>query len=185
MSEDVIVYRIDGADTIINVSDNWQNFARGNAWAGPLPPEDVVGNQLWDFIQDLETRYLYQEVFRRVRAGKPCRPIPFRCDAPDERRFLELILDAFPNEQIEITSRTVRTERRNPVKLLETGTPRSTTDFLKICSMCKKIQVSQEQWAEVEEGLVYLKIFEGAQMPQLTHGICPECYRKVMAEESE
>ena len=78
MCKDVFIYRIDRTDTIVSVSDNWATFADANAWGGFLRPEDVVGHSLWDFIQDLETRHLYEELFRRVRAGMTFRPIPFR-----------------------------------------------------------------------------------------------------------
>jgi hypothetical protein len=181
MSENVFTYRIDNTDTIVSVSDNWYSFAENNAWQGRRRKEDVVGHSLWDFIQGPETQYLYRELFRRVRGGRQSRPIPFRCDSPDERRFLELFLEALPDHQIAITSTIIRTVHRRPVRLLEVGTPRS-TDFLKICSMCKKIKVSPQHWAEIEEGLVQLKLFEADDMPQLTHGLCPGCYQATMTE---
>jgi hypothetical protein len=69
MDEDIFIYRIDSNDIIISVSQNWESFARDNAWGSELSPENVVGHLLWDFIQDIEIRHLYEEVFRRVRAG--------------------------------------------------------------------------------------------------------------------
>ena len=184
MSEDVFVYRIDTADIIVSVSDNWHSFAYNNAWDGDLQPESVVGSRLWDFIQDIETRHLYKTILDRVRAGKSCRPIPFRCDSPAVRRFLELQFKALPDGQIEITSRIIRTEARNSVRLLDTDTPRS-ADILVICSMCKKIRVSPDQWAEIEEGLIQLRLFENDLMPSLSHGLCPVCFQVAMAELDE
>jgi len=181
MSEDVFIYRIDNTDTIVSVSDNWYTFAENNAWHGRWRPEDAVGRSLWDFIHDAETQHLYRELFRLVRGGRRCRPVPFRCDSPDERRFLELFLEALPDRQIAITSTIVRTEQRSPVSLLETGTPRS-TDFLTICSMCKKIKVSPQNWAEIEDGLAQFRLFEADDMPKLTHGLCPGCYQAAMRE---
>lgn len=181
MSEDVFIYRIDSTDTIVSVSDNWHTFAHGNDWNGLQRPEDVVGHKLWVFIQDLETRHLYQELFRRVRGGRPSRPIPFRCDSPGERRFLELLVEALPDGQIEITSKILRTEPRSPVRLLDADTPRS-TDFLTICSMCKKIKVSPGQWIEIEEALAHLRVFEADELPQLTHGLCRSCYQEAIRE---
>ena len=91
MNEDVFIYRIDNRDIIVSVSRSWEAFAHANAWGSELRPENVVGHLLWDFIQDIETRHLYKELFRRVRAGKPTRSIPFRCDSPQEHRFLKLV----------------------------------------------------------------------------------------------
>jgi hypothetical protein len=181
MSEDVFTYRVDNTDTIVSVSDNFYTFAERNDWQGGWRPDDVVGHSLWDFIQDRETQHLYQELFRRVRKGRRCRAIPFRCDSPDERRFLELLLEALPDQQIAITSKIIRTEHRNRIRLLEAGTSRS-TDYLTICSMCKKIKMSPQHWAEIEEGLVKLRLFEADDMPLLTHGVCPECYQTAMRE---
>jgi hypothetical protein len=180
MNEDVFIYRIDNRDIIVSVSRNWESFARANAWGSELSPENVVGHLLWEFIQDIETRHLYKEVFRRVRTGKPTRPIPFRCDAPKERRFLELFLSLLPDGQIEITSTIVRTERRDPVRLLDKDMPRS-SDFIRICSMCKKIFTTHDKWVEIEEGLAQLRLFEANEVPRLTHGLCPNCYRVTTA----
>jgi len=180
MNEDVFTYRIDNRDIIVSVSRNWESFARANAWGGRLSPENVVGHLLWDFIQDIETRHLYKEVFRKVRAGKPAGPIPFRCDSPQERRFLKLLLSSLPDDQIDITSTIIRTEPRDPVSLLDKDMPRS-RDFIRICSMCKKILTPPGKWVEVEEGLIQLRPFEAGEMPMLTHGLCPNCYGAIIA----
>ena len=179
MNEDILTYRVDITDTIVSVGDNWHVFADANAWGGDLRPEDVVGRKLWEFIQDYETRHLYQELFRRARSGTRSRPIPFRCDSPSERRFLELLIEALPDGLIEITSTILRTEPRSPVRLLAADTPRS-MDLLSMCSMCKKIEVSPEQWVDIEEGVAQLRLFEAEEMPRLTHGLCRPCYQAVI-----
>ncbi len=179
MNVDVFIYRIDIRDIIVSVSLNWESFARDNAWGSELSPKNVVGHLLWDFIQDIETRHLYKEVFRRVRAGKPIGPIPFRCDSSRERRFLNLFLLPLPEGQIEITSTIVRTERRDPIRLLDKDMPRS-SDLIRICSMCKKISASHNKWVEIEEGLDQLRPFEACEMPRLTHGLCPDCYQAII-----
>ena len=181
MARDAFAYRIDNTDTIVSVSDNWGYFADANAWSSSLRPEDVVGHKLWDFIQDEETRHLYQEVFKRARRGTPCRAIPFRCDSPTERRYLELVAKALSDGSIQITSTILRTEPRSSVILLDADTPRS-TGMVTVCSMCKKIRVAPRQWAEIEEGLARLRLFEVDSMPQLTHGLCPACYEVTMLE---
>ena len=181
MNEDVFIYRIDVRDIIVSVSRNWESFARDNAWGSELSPKNVVGHLLWDFIQDIETRHLYKEVFRRVRAGKPIGPIPFRCDSPQERRFLKLFITLLADGQIEITSTIVRAERRDPIRLLDKDMPRS-SDFIRICSMCKKISTSHNKWVEIEEGLAQLRPFEASEMPRLTHGLCPDCYQAIIPD---
>jgi hypothetical protein len=181
MGKEVFRYCIDNRDTILRVSRNWEPFARVNGWESELNPESVVGYLLWDFIQGSETRHLYKEVFRKVRAGKLVGPIPFRCDSPQERRFLKLVLAPLPNGQIEITSAIARTEGRDPIKLLDKDIPRS-NDLIKICSMCKKISTNHEKWVEIEEGLRQLRTFEAGVVPKLTHGLCHHCHQVIIAD---
>jgi hypothetical protein len=181
MKEEAFIYRIDNSDTIVSVSDNWDSFAYGNAWDSGCRPEDVVGHKLWDFIKDIETQHLYAEMFQRVRSGMRCGPIPFHCDSPQERRFLELVLVLMTDKQIEVTSRILRTESREPVGLLDRETAR-TSRLIKLCSMCKKMETPNKEWAEIEAGLAELRLFEATEMPQITHGLCPHCYNATMAE---
>ena len=181
MSKDVLMYQVDAGDTIVCVSDNWASFAEENNWAGEIQPNDVVGHTLWRFIQNEETRHLYQILFKRTREGNPSRPVTFRCDSPGERRFLELKIEALAEKQIKLTSRVVRTESRPEVNLLNSKSSRSTS-FITICSMCKKIKTAPGKWVEIEEGLEQLKIFEAEDIPQLTHGLCEACFKESMQE---
>lgn len=181
MSSNVFIYRIDSADTILSVGDNWCTFANANDWSGALQPKDVVGHKLWEFIQDPETRHLYKELFKRVRRGMTSRTIPFRCDSPSERRYLEILIEVLPDQQLSITSTILRTEHRHPVSLLKTGKSKS-KDLVTVCSMCKKIKVAPGQWSEIEDGLNQLKLFEADKIPQLTHGLCNSCFKAAMAE---
>lgn len=183
MNKDTYRYRIDRSDVIIGVqdADQWSSFAEKNAWSGSKSPGEVVGRKIWDFIQDRETRHLYQEIFRRIRAGAPSRAFPFRCDSPDERRFLELRMRGLPDNQIEITSTILRREPRTPVRLLDSTVERS-SELITICSMCKKIRIQPEQWVEIEEGLIHYNYFEVDPIPGLTHGLCEACYDVTMRE---
>lgn len=179
--KEAFVYRIDKEDIIISVSDNWNSFAGDNDWGGECSPENVVGHPLWDFIQNVETKHLYRELFKKVRAGKHAGPIPFRCDSPRERRFLELFISPLPGGQIEITSTIVRSEFHDKIELLDRKAPRS-SELIRICSMCKKIAIAQNEWVELEEGMTRLRVFEADKMPGLTHGLCLACYHVAIAE---
>jgi DNA-binding response OmpR family regulator len=48
--------------------------------------------------------------------------------------------------------------------------------LLPICSYCKKIRDDKNYWQQVD---VYVSLHSGA---QFSHGICPDCYRKVRAQ---
>lgn len=179
MSQANFDYTIDSNDIIVSIGDNWHAFADDNAWDGPVQPRDVVGHSLWRFIQGHEVQHLYQAIFGRIRNGHPCQPIPFRCDSPVERRYLELNVEARPAGHLHLRSTIVRSERRHPVKVLEPDISRSSL-LLKLCSVCKKMRVSPDYWAEIDQGMVYLRIFEADRMPQLSHGLCSPCLGEVM-----
>ena len=53
------------------------------------------------------------------------------------------------------------------------------TGMLPICSYCKKIRNDQDYWQRVED---YVGEHSEA---QFTHGICPECYEKIVKPEIE
>ena len=180
-NKDVIIYRIDKNDIIKNVSDNWSDFAVRNRGGERCAPGNVVGGALWDFIDGSEARHLYGIVLGRIRERDRPATFPFRCDSPKQRRFLELNVCPMENDEIEFRSSLIRTESREPVKLLNSDIERS-NEFIHICSMCKKIALSDKQWEEVEEGIVALRLFEKEPLPQLTHSFCPSCYNDVMAE---
>ncbi len=178
---DVLVYRIDAADTITWVSDNWSAFALANAWAGRVPPDAVVGRSLWEFIEGQETIQIYRALLQRVRDGRRVRKIPFRCDSPGAKRFCELEMAADPAGDVEITSRTLRTEPRPRIPLLDSATERG-PGLIMICSTCKKVNLSGDRWSELDQAVEELDIFDNARMPMLSHGLCPSCYQTFMDE---
>ncbi len=181
MQDGVFTYLIDKENVIAEVSENWLAFARNNAWASECRPDNVIGQPLWRFIQGKATRHLYEQIFRQIRGGKRVGPIPFRCDSPEEKRYMSLLPLSSPDGGIRIVSHVVRTEPCDSVKLFDQNTPRS-THFIRICSVCKKIATPDAEWVEVEEGLIRLRLFEADELPELTHGLCPACYQHVLAE---
>ncbi|MFZ0133251.1 MAG: hypothetical protein WAK95_11960 [Desulfobacterales bacterium] len=179
-SNDLYIYLIDKNDKIISVSNNWSTFAQQNMGATERSPNNVIGSSLWSFIQDEETTHLYEIIIQKIR--KNLRPvnIPFRCDSPEERRFLNLSIVPMKNDFITFLSQIVETESRDPVQLLRYNINSSDT-FIRICSMCKKIALSETEWREIEDAIKILNLFEKDPLPQLTHGICEPCYTAAMA----
>jgi hypothetical protein len=165
-----VVYRIDAQDRIAFVNQEWDRFAAGNA-APDLQAPSILARSLWDFISDGTTRHLYRDILKRVRGGGRAR-FPFRCDGPDLRRFLEM--DASPLEagSVEFRVRTLSVEPRAFQPLLDGGAKRS-GEMVRMCGWCKKVSV--DGWVEVEEAIALLKLFESAELPMLTHGICESC----------
>lgn len=177
---DTYVYRIDKDNVIEMVSDNWQSFVDENNGAGSCNQKNVIGLSLSDFIYGSETRYLYQIILKRVRDRKQTAKLLFRCDSPDIRRFLQLIIIPLENDAVEFRSHIIRTEKRECVNLLKNDVARSDI-FIRMCSVCKKIAISDKEWEDAEKAINTLKIFDNPPFPTITHGICQCCYNTVMS----
>jgi hypothetical protein len=174
-------YLIDINDIIVSVSENWKSFAEENLGVSACLPENVIGTSLLDHIHDLETKHLYELILQKVRENKRKATFSFRCDSPDKRRFLELSVIPMKDGFVELKSHIMRTEHRKSVELMRSDIKRS-EEYLKICSMCKKIALSETEWEEVEIATKKMKLFELEVLPQLTHGFCQSCANAVMAE---
>jgi hypothetical protein len=171
-SQRVFNYRVNAEDRIDHVSSEWLDFAREND-ASDLDSEAVIGQPIFHFVSNEETRHLYEMILDRVRSrGNEVR-VPFRCDGPSVRRFMELEVSPGPHGQVLFQGRIVREEDRPPVPLLDSSINRE-DDFLKICSWCKRVQAEGE-WLEVELAVERLELFSSQHLPQLTHGICEDC----------
>jgi hypothetical protein len=179
-ADQTIEYRIDCQDLLIYVSDSWTEFALANG-SPDLVSERVIGKPLLSFVSDPETRHLYQIILKRVRTREIPVVVTLRCDSPDLRRFLQLITSRLPNQEIQFLSRTLRTEPRDSMPLLDRNSHRS-SKYLRICSWCKRVLLANDQWVEVEEAVMQLELFCLDALPRLTHGVCPACYGAVMEE---
>ena len=168
---DTVVYRIDGNDKITFVNQEWDRFAAANA-AESLVGEGSISNSVWNFISDETTQQIYRDMLKRIRSGRRIR-FPFRCDAPDCRRRLEMNMSPLERGSIEFQVRTLALEKRPPQALLDIQQQRSST-LLRMCAWCKKVW-SDGAWLEIEEAIVQMNLLDAPSLPMLTHTICEEC----------
>jgi hypothetical protein len=173
------VYRLDAQDRIVHVNRAWLSFAAENE-SDALTPEAVLDRPLWDFIADKETRQVYRMILTRVRSSGKEVYIPFRCDSPGIRRFMEMEIARLPEGAVEFRCRLIRAEKRLPIALLDPAADRS-DELLQICGWCKRINLDGG-WVEAEEAVKRLDLFGAERLPGLTHGICPDCHATAMRE---
>ena len=174
------IWVIDDADSIIHVNDAWLAFAQEND-APELTEDRVLNHSLWSFIVGQDTSYIYKQIFDRVRKGTKSPVIPFRCDAPDRRRFMEMHLSLLPDNAIQFLAVILHQEPRQSVDFLGTPVDRS-GELVEICSWCKKVFIPELGWRELEEAIEPLNLFEPGSMPRMTHTICPTCYDSLEQE---
>lgn len=183
MSRDAdIVYRLNSRDEFVYFNEEWVNFAVANDASGLLP-ERVLGRLLWDFITDQTTRQIYQEILDRVHAGRPVR-FNFRCDAPEHRRYMEMDIARCDGGEVQFQVRTVREEERPRQGLLDWHAPRA-GELLRICGWCKRVDIGEGRWGEVEEAVTAFRLFERLALPRLTHGMCEACFKTMTDKIAE
>ncbi len=173
----IYVHRIDGEDKIIHVNDDWLAFAVENDTPG-LTREAVLNKPLFDFIEGRETRYVFRELFAKVRRELAPVTIPFRCDSTDCIRVMEMDVLPLMDEQIQFNCRLIRQEAREPIALLDPEAERS-GQLLVVCSWCKKVLVPDKGWLEMEDAVRELDFFGEKKPPRITHEICQPCNARV------
>ena len=62
------------------------------------------------------------------------------------------------------------------------STIRDPDRYLTICSWCKRVDVGDDKWAEVEDAVRDLELFNGTLLPTLTHGMCLDCLASIESE---
>lgn len=172
-----IYYVIDAEDHLVSVCPGWLEFAVKNEGDG-LEPAHVVGRSLWDFITDDPTRELYEAVLEHVRSGSNT-DLVLRCDAPECRRLIEMIVTRQPNGNVEFKTVLLASKVRSPQRLLARSTPR-TAQHVMVCSWCDLVNVDVDKWFEVEAAMDYLRLADETELPMIEPVVCPACYAKVM-----
>ncbi len=172
--DNCITYHLDRDNRLSFLSDQWSVFAADNQ-AAHLTSTFVINKPVFAFISDESSRHLYRILITRTRQENASFRFPFRCDAPDRRRFMEMEIFPLANESIGFRSCILKEEAREPVALLDAGAARS-DEFVKVCSWCKKVELNPSDWAEVEDAITRLGLFNAVELPSLTHGMCPACH---------
>lgn len=174
-----IIYRINEADQVVELGEEWNDFAHQND-APQLTKENIVSLPIWHFIHDPETRHFHETLLLKVRRNRSTLSVPFRCDSPAVRRYMTMNINPLPRNAVEYRCQIDRLEPREPVPLLANQTSEGET-FIRMCSWCKKIDCGRNHWLEVEAAIAKLGLFELATLPRISHTICDDCRRKVMS----
>jgi hypothetical protein len=176
-----VVYWVDDRDRLVRVNDGWDAFAREND-APELTLDRVIDQPLWAFIGDEATRHLYAQLLLRVRRGVTAR-FSLRCDSPTARRRLQMVVSPADLGAVRFESVVTASEPRPDQRLLRRDLPRG-PGLLTVCSWCKRVSLP-EGWAEVEDAVARLAVFDVDRPPALTHGICPPCAQQMRAAFAE
>ncbi len=176
MNTPQIVYHIDPSHRIIFVNEEWDRFARSNS-GEKFTSDKVIGLVIWDFISDPATESIYRELLQTISPGNPV-SFTFRCDAPDRKRQLRMIIRLLEDRIVEFSTETLSVTLASQKHLSAYLPGTRSGEILHVCSWCKKIR-SDAGWLEIESALNESRLFEQERMPDLSHGICEDCYSEM------
>ena len=173
----VVEYRIDGDDVLVEVDDGWAAFARANEADALAAPG--TGLVLWSAIDGEETRALWQMLVSRVRDRQREVSVPLRCDAPDTRRWLEVTISPGADGSVNFRSVLQFEEARPPVALLDLRARRDDElTPVAVCSWCGRGELGAE-WLEIEDLVRTRRLLEEDAVPPISHGLCGGCRREM------
>lgn len=168
-----IQYSIDSTDHIRFINEAWLQFACQNDGAH-LSRAYVIGKSLWEFIDGEDNRQVHRLILKTVRATQRVQEFKFRCDSPVCRRHFLLTVSPLPEGELMFSTHPVREDSRSPVPLLDPDVKRG-EQYLRICSWCIKACLPNQKWVELEDAISLLGLLCGGIMPNVTHGVCPDC----------
>ncbi|HEX5818112.1 MAG TPA: hypothetical protein VFY20_04495 [Gemmatimonadales bacterium] len=166
-----LVYRIDSSDRLCYVNEAWEAFARANSGEA-FDAEHVLGRSIWSYVSDLTLGQIYRHVVEDVRRGREVR-LRFRCDAPTERRLLEMTVRGAGRGVVQFRTHELATVPRPPEALLDASTSRVGTP-VPVCSWCNRVR-AVDGWLEVEQAVEHMHLMLRSVLPPLTHGACDSC----------
>ncbi len=167
-----VVYRLSADDCLIAFNADWDVFAEQNSSLTILGKQ-IANRSIWDFISDAETKHLHKSILKKVRLSNTELTVPFRCDAPGMRRYMEMKVIPLGNGEIEYQCKTIRVE--SAPQLACATELADASPLLRMCSWCNKIEVTTNTWLEIDVAVGMLDLFSQAQLPWLTHTMCNSC----------
>ena len=170
-----LTYRIDSDDRISFLDARWDECA-SVAGRSAMTAANLIGRPFADFITGVEAKHVSDLLVRRARAGATV-TVPFRCDAPDRRRYMSMTITGLSDRSVEFHTRLMREECREPQALIDGGIARSDS-LVTVCSWCKKVKLD-EAWVEIEDAVGRLQLFDVAALPRITHGMCAACFESL------
>ncbi|MFL9826132.1 hypothetical protein [Rhodoplanes sp. SY1] len=137
---DPLSIRVDRTNRIVAVGGPWDEIALVNGGDAAIV-ERVLGTGLLDHVHGDPARMLVLTVLDRVRRFGAPRSVPYRCDTPGLKRWMEMTLTPAPDGTVTFEHRLLRSEpMQRPVRfaLARPGTARGPAIIR--CSSCNRVR---------------------------------------------
>jgi len=172
-------YRIDNHDCIYDVAGVWQAVDEHHQSADGCGRTSLNGKSVFEQFGDQETRMIYAKIFERVRASGQAVHFQIHCDELQLIRILEACILPVGDGHLEVGFRVLSEQTRDASVILE----RCGVDqpFITMCSYCGDLKDSDGTWQTLEQKITSIDLFSDASLPQISHGICPDCAENFLA----
>ncbi len=181
-------YWLDDDNIIRRVDDHWDQAMDSQNWSDRASANRIVGKLLSEFICDDVTRMYVATMIESVRVIPHTSFRPYRCDTPDMKRFMQMIITPEENGWIRVSHQLLRTEPlRKPVTF--TTTPQisplrqlknnQTINFVR-CSICNRLQRYgnwDHSWHEVD--FFAIPGHASEEPLKVLHSVCPDCLHEI------
>ena len=145
----------------------------------PGLPEQWLGRSLWETSESSQVNMVFRALVERARSGAPVR-VPARNDSPSLLGFVEISLAAGPDGEVAFTSQLTGARFANSRKATNRFiTVLNPDDVLQVCAWC--FRVNGDGWRGIEDIVAERGLLLGDEVPEVTHGICPDCLTAVSA----
>lgn len=165
-------YRLDSDDRIVEVGGAWDTFAEENGGTG-LSAQRIVGTSLFKYISGATSRTHIWTAVDSARKLLSVRRVPYRCDSPGLKRFMEMVIKPEGSGDVLVEHFTLRVEPMQHRAAFVAGSGHS---LLIRCSMCNRIRI-KGIWMEADTA-----VGENRLSPEATHcvayGVCTDCRQR-------
>jgi len=178
----ILTYIIDESDKVISTNSEFNSFAKKSDAA--TLEYSVHGKSIWNFIGMDKLKLLYMQLFEGVRNTQKPVNINFRCDNAQVMKFMNMVIEPRPDNELRISTRLQREISRKKALAREVfylglnkGVP--------MCSNCNRIKVASPiGWIEVDKALSSNFISDKL---NVTFELCGDCevYFKETIKELE
>lgn len=174
MKHPIVQYWLDSKSIIQKVGEDWDEFAETNQ-ATEIAGEAVIGRPLYSFIAGDTTRLFVEAMLQAVRVRQEPIRQPYRCDSPNLRREMEMLLLPEPDGHVRLIHRTLNIEPFPRPYLFNTVIAETTQKHMIRCSMCNRI-LQFGVWRDIHE---VDELTDRSGVIPVVYRVCTDCRTQV------
>lgn len=161
-------YILDNKNRIVHVSPGWDQFASQNSGEEACSAH-VIGHQLKEFVSGDSTLMWIVSLVNSARLSKKKITKFYRCDSPEEKRFMRMTLYPEDDGAVAVSNKLIRVQKMHrPVAFRFQHSSQ-----VERCSVCNRVHIG-EAWLEPDDAVVLGFLKEDNSL-DITYSLCERC----------